>query len=676
MRARWTAPLLALVGLGIFATFVTWFELRSRAQALKRIEQHSRAVEPALWNLDPRLASDYFTLAAVSYGYESISVSRTNGALFLERHGPELRGVERWLNTLGLFPRISLAAPVLHEGAPIGTIRATSISRTVYIEAYVLLAIILVVVLVERSMRVAEGKRTLELRVAERTRQLAASEASHRQLTRLLNLAPDVIFVREADGAISYWNKGAEQIFGPGDRAEIEPRLQQVYAAAILSDHDGRLRNDSIWVGEFVSTRPDGREMALHASLSLTPDEAGGLARVLFIATDITARRNLESHLLRVQRTEAVGTLASGIAHDFNNLLTPILLSTQMLRGGGSSGSAAPMTIDTIESCARRGAELVRQLLNLSGSRPALRTTIHLPAILRDISRLLKSTFPKSIRIEPVWPEDLPAVEGDPTNIHQAILNLCVNARDSMPGGGLLRLEAALVTLTPAQLALHPSAERGGWIRLAVTDTGSGIPRELQERIFDPFFTTKEIGKGTGLGLATVQGIMRSHGGFVELESEPGHGATFALFLQSRETAATAARAGPPSVLRRGSGELLLIVDDEPSVLQTTSRLLESFGYRTLVADSGQTALALHTAHASELRGVLTDLMMPEMDGVALAHSLQIVNPSLPIAVTTGLLNTANRERIAALGITVILSKPYEPDELLAGVQRLVQTPD
>lgn len=676
MRARWTAPLLALVGLGIFATFVTWFELRSRAQALQRIEQHSRAVEPALWNLDPRLASDYFTLAAVSYGYETISVSRANGALFLERRGPELRGVDRWLNTLGLFPRISLTAPVIHEGAAIGTIRATSISRSVYIEAYVLLAIILLIVLVERSMRVVEGKRTLELRVVERTRQLAESETSHRQLTRLLNLAPDVIFVREADGTVSYWNKGAEQVFGPGGRDAIEPRLQQVYEAALLSDRDARLRRDSLWVGEFVSRRPDGGEIALHASLSLTPDESGGLARVLFIATDITARRNLESHLLRAQRTEAVGTLASGIAHDFNNLLTPILLSTQLLRRVSSSGSAAPMTVETIENCARRGSELVRQLLNLSGRRPTQRTTIHLPAILRDISQLLKSTFPKSIRIEPIWPEDLPAIEGDPTNIHQAILNLCVNARDSMPDGGLLRLEATLVSLTPAQRALHLSAGRGDWIRLAVTDTGGGISQDLQERIFDPFFTTKEIGKGTGLGLATVQGIMRSHEGFVELESAPGHGATFALFFQCSETSSSAAKSDAPSALQNGNGELLLIVDDEPSVLATTSLLLESFGYRTLVAESGQTALALHTAHASELRGVLTDLMMPEMDGVALASALQIVNPSLPIAVTTGLLNTANRERIAALGITVILSKPYEPDELLAGVQRLVQTPD
>ena len=673
MRKKSTATILGFLGLAFFATFVYWFEHRTRNEGLQRIEQHSQAVEPALWNLDASLVADYFNLATVSYGYETLSVHRAEGPLFLESRGPELEGAERWLDQFGLLPRITLTAPVIHDGTVIGLVRAVYISRSIYVEAYAMLAIILLVVLVERSLRVAEGQRTLELRVIERTRQLAESEANHRQLTRLLDLAPDVVFVREAEGKISYWNKGAEHLFGPGGRDVIEARLQFVYTSAVDADQNGGLRSAGLWVGEFASTHPNGREVTLHASLSLTPNERGQ-SRVLFIAPDITDRLQLESHLLRVQRTEAVGTLASGIAHDFNNLLTPILLSTQLLRAGAGVSAPSRSPLETIEKCARRGADLVQQLMNLSGSRPSQRSTVYLPVILRDILQLLKSTFPKSIQFEHEWPTELPPLDADPTNIHQAILNLCLNARDSMPDGGKLRLEAAAVTLDPAQLERHPTAAPDNWIRLAVSDSGRGIPPEIQDRIFDPFFTTKETGKGTGLGLATVQGIVRSHGGFVELASELGQGSTFTLFFPGgvfkKPTPAITTTAAVP----RGAAELIMIVDDELSVRLTTARLLERFGYRVLIAESGKAALDLQAAYPGAIQAVITDLMMPGMDGVELATALRAKEPALPIAVTTGLLNSANRTRINAAGITVVLSKPYDAEELLGVVHRLVHS--
>ncbi len=666
MNSRSSTYWLLAGGLALFALFTARVEIRTRAEALQRVEQHAHAVAPALWNLDRRLGADYLDLAATSFGYDRVAVLSSDGAMFLESYGPTLQGLERALARLGLLPAITLSAPILNDGQVIGSIEAVWISRSIYAEAYALLAITLLLILIDRSLQIAEGKRLLEQRVEQRTRQLAERVASHRQLTRLLDLAPDAIFVREVTGEISYWNKGAEHLFGPGDRHLIEPRLRGLYETAATADTEGKLSSTRLWVGKLEATRANGEALTLHASLSLTPDEQRNHNRVLFIATDVTARAELEEHLLRAQRTQAVGTLASGIAHDFNNLLTPILLSAQMLRLETASTPGAAATIETIEKCARRGADVVRQLLNLSGNRPAKRTTVQLPVVLNDIIQLLRGTFPKTIRLEHVWPDFLPPIEADPTNLHQAILNLCVNARDAMPEGGLLKLEARVLTLDPPRLARHPNATPGFWMTIVVSDTGVGISGAMQERIFDPFFTTKEAGQGTGLGLSTVQGIIQSHSGFVEVVSAPSRGSTFTLFLPCQVANPATPSDESSTVGIRGAGELVLVVDDESQVLKSTTHLLKGYGYRTLAAGSGQEALKLHAERGSEINAVVTDLMMPGLDGLGLAEALRRRAPALPIIVMTGLLTGQTRQRINAAGLTSILAKPFRTEDLLA----------
>ncbi len=672
MRSRSSTFWLLAGGLVLFALFTARVEITARAEALQRVEQHAHAVAPALWNLERRLGADYLNLAAASFGYDRIVVLSSDGSVFLENYGPTLQGLERSLARMGLLPAITLSAPVVHDGQTIGSIEAIWISRSLYAEAYALLAITLLLILIDRSWQVVEGKRLLEQRVVQRTKQLAESVASHRQLTRLLDLAPDVIFVREGTGEISYWNKGAEHLFGPGDRHVIEPRLRALYEAAARADPEGKLNSTHLWVGQLGAARANGDELTLHASLSLTPDEQRNHNRVLFIATDVTARAELEEHLLRAQRTQAVGTLASGIAHDFNNLLTPILLSAQMLRLETASTPGTAATIETIEKCARRGADVVRQLLNLSGNRPAKRMTVQLSVVLNDIIQLLRGTFPKTIRLDHVWPDTLPEISADPTNLHQAILNLCVNARDAMPDGGLLKLEARVLTLDPTRLARHPNATPGFWMTIAVSDTGVGISQAMQEKIFDPFFTTKDAGQGTGLGLSTVQGIVQSHGGFVEVASAPNRGSTFTLFLPCN-VANTATSTEESSALgAKGNGELVLIVDDESQVLRSTAHLLNGCGYRTLAANSGQEALELHAERGGEINALLTDLMMPGMDGIGLADALRHRAPALPIIVMTGLLTGQTRQRINAAGITSILAKPFRADDLLAQLRAVL----
>ncbi len=672
MKSRYFTLGLVTGGLLLFGSIVVWLEISARNTVLRRVGQHAQAVAPALWNLDPRLSAEYLSYATASGGYATLVVRHPDGNLFFESRGAGLDGVERGLASLGLLPRIALSAPVVHEGAVIGTIEAEWISRTIYNEGYALLAILLFLVLIDRSVRVAEGRQLLEQRVADRTRRLAESEASHRQLTRLLDLSPDVIFVREPNGVISYRNKGAEEFFGPGDREATNARMETLHTAVLAADTTGQLSTDALWVGEISTTRGDGTPAVLHASMTLTPDEQKRHQRALFISTEITAHKELENHLLRAQRTNAIGSLASGIAHDFNNLLTPILLSARLQRMERSTTPSVMATLETIETCARRGADLVRQLMNIAGNRPTHRTVIRPAEVLRDIHQLLSSTFPKNITVENSWPSDLPALEADPTNLHQAILNLCVNARDAMPQGGTLRLAASCTELDLLRLArqLQPAAKL--WLKLSVSDTGTGIAAELHDKIFDPFFTTKEVGQGTGLGLSTVQGIVQSHGGFIELDSALGRGTTFTIYLPASATECSEPPISARTTTRRGNGELILLVDDEPPVLNTAALLLKSYGYRVLMANSGAAALVLHTENASEIRALLTDLMMPDMDGIALANELRTRSPQLPCAVMSGLLSNENRERLAAAKIRGLLAKPFRTEELLSVLQRLL----
>lgn len=673
MRFRYSILWLVAVGLIVFVALVVWLESMTRAHALRLVVQHTHAVAPALWNLDPRLSTEYLHLAASSGGYDRIVVRHPDESNFLDVRGPKLAGVEEFLARLHLLPRITLLAPVLYEGKVIGSIEAVWISRTIYREGYALLALLLLLVLIDRSVRVAEGKQLLEQRVADRTRRLAESESSHRQLTHLLDLSPDVIFVREPNGVISYRNKGADNFFATGDRDATAARMETLYTTVLASDSTGQLASEGLWVGEISTVRGNGTPAVLHASVTLTPDEQNRHQRALFISTEITEHKELENHLLRAQRTNAIGSLASGIAHDFNNLLTPILLSARLQRMERSTTPSVMATLETIETCARRGADLVRQLMNIAGNRPTHRTVIRPAEVLRDIHQLLSSTFPKNITVENHWPSDLPALEADPTNLHQAILNLCVNARDAMPQGGTLRLAASCTELDLLRLArqLQPTAKL--WLKFSVSDTGTGIPAELHDKIFDPFFTTKAVGQGTGLGLATVQGIVQSHSGFIELDSAQGRGTTFTIYLPASATECSEPPTSARTTTRRGNGELILLVDDEPPVLNTAALLLKSYGYRVLTASSGAAALELHTENAREIRALLTDLMMPDMDGIALANELRTRSPQLPCAVMSGLLSSENRARLADAKIRGLLAKPFRTEELLSVLQRLLR---
>lgn len=399
----------------------------------------------------------------------------------------------------------------------------------------------------------------------------------------------------------------------------------------------------------------------------------------LVIASDITEKKRIESALLRSQRLESLGTLAGGIAHDLNNILSPLTISTFLLRPKVSDASGQE-TLDTMEEVVERGSQLVKQVLSFARGAEGERLPFHPKHVLREVAGILKETFPKSINVNYSVREPVRAVLGSATQLHQVLMNLCVNARDAMPEGGELEITMEGAWLDQYDRQHSPDAKPGQYVLISVRDTGTGIPSKIIDKIFDPFFTTKEPGKGTGLGLSTSLGIVRSHGGFISVYSEPGSGTVFNVYLPAldakAETAERVEQPEPPT----GNGELILLVDDEEPVRRIMRGMLEAFNYRVLTASDGQQACALYRENRDEISVVLTDMMMPVMDGTATIAELRRLNPQLPIIASSGLAETVKEQQARSLGAQIFLPKPYTATRLLETLHDLLHnghpTPD
>ncbi|MCX6902246.1 MAG: response regulator, partial [Verrucomicrobia bacterium] len=389
----------------------------------------------------------------------------------------------------------------------------------------------------------------------------------------------------------------------------------------------------------------------------------------------LTEQKNLEAQFLRAQRLEALGTLASGIAHDLNNILAPIRMVAPLLRDAQTPAELAE-NVDLIETSTQRASDVVRQLLAFGRGGSGERMALELKHMLRELRRVILETFPKNIIFVLSEAPDLWPLVADPTQLHQVLLNLCINARDAMPEGGTLKLTAINFSADEHFAGMVAGARPGAYALLQVSDTGTGIPPEHLGKIFDPFFTTKAEGRGTGLGLAVVYTVATNHGGFVQVRSQVGKGTTFEVYLPASPAALVHDEPALPCSLLDGHGELILVVDDEESIRQITEKTLARHGYRVLTARDGTEAVVLFAPRQNEIKAVVTDLMMPGMDGLELVKVLAELAPALPVVVSTGGAGVqALDEKLPALrqfGVRNVLTKPYATEQLLKALHAVI----
>jgi two-component system, cell cycle sensor histidine kinase and response regulator CckA len=530
--------------------------------------------------------------------------------------------------------------------------------------------------LLMRSLRYAIERKRVEAIVQQR----------ERELRTLTEHAPDIISRFDRDLKYRFINLAVEAVTGiavadflgkrPSEMGWPEPLVQQ-------------------WEMALRSVLETGEAQTIEQELSIknalryyqtrfVPEFGldGAVEMVLGITRDVTEQTQLQAQLFRAQRMESLGTLSSGIAHDMNNILTPILAVAQLL----------PMKIphldaqnrhllQMLEDSARRGSDLVKQILTFSRGLAGAPKPIQIETLLAEIALILSSTFPKWINLvfdppieailadHPKYPARWP-VMADASQLHQVLMNLCVNARDAMSEAGTLTIAVKNQQLSAADARMNMEAQPGDYVVLTVRDTGVGIPPEYRDRIFEPFFTTKEIGKGTGLGLATAIGIIKAHGGFVVVQSELGQGTEFQIFLPASREAGIVTPS--PGQLPMGQGQRILVVDDERQIRETVRITLESYGYQVTTAQDGMAAIAIYRDQQRTIDAVLIDVMMPAIDGISVIRQMARLNSQVQVIVFSG---TASSSSLPALPqIQAFIPKPYTTEVLLETLQRVLRS--
>ncbi len=498
------------------------------------------------------------------------------------------------------------------------------------------------------------------------------SEERIRQQASLLDKAQDAILVCDLNHRIIFWNKGAERVYG----WTAEEVLGREIGAAIGEGDNAVIEkpskthpNSDEWLKETAHYTKDQQKIIVVSRWTLVRNEIGQPDYFLIINTDVTNLKQAEEQLFRSQRMESIGTLAGGIAHDLNNVLSPILMSVEMLQSDELIGKTGEPWLSIIRENTERGANLLKQVLTFARGAEGERINVELRHLVKDLIEVLNETLPKTITVKFNIAPELATISADPTQIHQVLMNLALNARDALPDGGTLTITAQNVTLDEADVQVNLEAHAGKYVLIEVKDSGSGMSPEVLKRIYDPFFTTKDIGKGTGLGLSTALSIVKSHGGFINVDSAPNRGTQFAVYLPVTETENSSIEtAAQKTSLPTGSGELILVVDDEKNIRQAAIATLEKYGYQTLTAADGAEALKIYAQNAEKIALVLTDMAMPVMDGAALISALRRINPNLKIISASGLM----LEHAAEIKADAFLTKPYTAETLLNTLANLL----
>jgi len=531
------------------------------------------------------------------------------------------------------------------------------------------------------AIQQAQLYQQVQTELVERQRTEADLRISEERYRSVVSALQEGIVLQDADGTIRACNASAERILGlTADqmqaRNSLDARWQAIHEdgspfpgaehPAMVTLKTGQPCSDVV-MGVY---RPDGTLVWISVnSQPLFHAQDSCPYAVVTSFADVTHKKQLEAQFLRAQRMESIGTLASGIAHDLNNVLTPILMAVELLQRKLPDEKSQRL-LSTLNVNARRGADLIKQVLSFARGLEGKRTTLQMKHLILEITKLIEETFPKNIRVKTEIAPELWPLRGDATQLHQVLVNLCINARDAMPQGGQLRLKAINLVADQDFVHQHLEAKIGPYVVVTVVDTGHGIAQGILDRIFEPFFTTKGPGQGTGLGLSTVTGIVKSHGGFIQVESEEGQGTQFHIYLPATPTSELQRPEAAPAL--KGQGELVLVVDDEAPMREVTTAALEANGYRVITAKDGIEAVTLYLRDQATIDLVLIDMMMPSMDGPMTIRMLQDINPQVRLVAMSGLA-ASNKAATLKQPDTSVLAKPFTTGELLEVLHQALQ---
>lgn len=581
-----------------------------------------------------------------------------NGFLRRTSPGAELAGVVLWALglTAVLFPLRPAAAAgtaiLLEVGLAAGV--ATMFLKQGHWFPWLIVAAVQIPGALTGSVVFHSVEWYRQRRRLEAARRVA--EAQIREQAELLDKAQDAIVVRDVGGRVTYANPAIERLTGWSREEWLRgDAVGPVFAPSVaaIAGAESACRASGEWIGELEFATRSGERRVVQSRWTLIRDPEGRPVSQLLINTDITEKKRLEAQFLRAQRLETVGSLAGGMAHDLNSALAPVLMGIQLLRRDTTDPEAVRL-LEVMEENTHRGADMVRQVLLFSRGASDERAPVRPASVLTEMERMLRHSFPREISVRAMVPPDLWTVIANPTQLHQVLLNLCVNARDAMPGGGELTLAADNVHLDATEAATLPHGRPGDFVMFLVSDTGEGVPPEILPRLFEPFFTTKPAGKGTGLGLSTVARIVQAHQGFLNVQSEPGVGATFEVYLPRAPVEAPTPEQPRPVTAPRGTGERILVVEDDQSVGNLLTEALRDHGYEVVAAPDLTEGILASRRRPTPVAAVLLDAAIP---GSNIAALVDRIDTELPGAVVL-LMVPAGASPIP--GGAVVLQKPFE----------------
>jgi two-component system, cell cycle sensor histidine kinase and response regulator CckA len=641
----------------LFCVIVFVHEHQAHQRAHARIVSHAGIAANSLWNHNHAGAAQYLSLACKSDNYAAIAVMDTRGNVFQKAAGDPPGLLQRIFSGLHLMPRITLSSPVRYNDRVIGTIRADWHCDTIFFNAMLLLVLIMVFVIFQLYMGLVNEKKALETRVVQRTRELsdlnenlqkeikkhkASKQALEKSEERYRAYFEENIagaYISTPSGTLITCNQQYLEIFGFRDMAQaLETPLTQIY---INPEERGLFLETLIQerqVSGYETTfrKIDGTLMHLLENAAAVFDEKGDLDHVRGFLLDVTEKHNLEMQLLQTQKMESIGRLAGGVAHDFNNMLNVILGHADLALDKVDVSDPLFDNLKQIRKAADHSADITRQLLAFARKQAVSPTILDLNRTVEGMLKMLHRLIGEDISL--VWKpaEALWNVRMDTSQVHQILANLFVNARDAIADGGSIVIETGMKTFKKEDYPEHPGMVPGEFVRFSVTDDGAGMDQHTLDNLFDPFFTTKEVGKGTGLGLSTVYGIVRQNNGFIKVSSRLEKGTTFDIFLPRHPEEIVQPAVTDNAPMPSGNGEVILVVEDEAAILEMLESMLHQLGYAVLAETSPRRALGMAREYTGRLDLLITDVIMPDMNGRELATQVTGIHPDIRLLFMSG----------------------------------------